>query len=98
MAAILTESQTGDALRELPGWRLSADGAGLEREYRFASFPEALGWMMRVGFEAERADHHPEWTNVYNRVSVRLTTHDAGGLTAKDVELARAMDRLHTGG
>ena len=79
------------ALRTLPGW--TRRGETLTRVYRFASFRDALAFMVRGGFEAEALNHHPEWTNVYDRVSVVLTTHDAGGrLTAKDVELARRLD------
>lgn len=76
------------------GWTLAQDGEAITKEYRFASFADAMAFMLRVSYEAERMDHHPEWSNVYNRVSVRLTTHDAGGLTAKDIALAEAMERL----
>lgn len=76
------------------GWRLSDDGTALEKEFRFGSFPEALSFMLRAGFAAERLNHHPEWRNVYNRVDVRLTTHDTGGLTEKDLALAAEMDTL----
>ncbi len=75
----------------LPGWSYRADA--FEKTYRFPSFKDALGFMVRAGFEAESLNHHPEWSNVYNRVTVRLTTHDAGNkVTAKDLELARRMD------
>ena len=76
------------------GWTVDADGKALSRTFRFKTFRDALAWMVRAGFEAEAMDHHPEWTNVYNRVEVRLTTHDTGGLTEKDVELARRMQSL----
>jgi len=62
------------------------------RAYRFKDFTHAFAWMTRVALLAEKADHHPEWSNVYNRVEVRLTTHDAGGLTARDITLAAAID------
>jgi 4a-hydroxytetrahydrobiopterin dehydratase len=74
------------------GW--THEGRALVREFRFADFSEAWGFMARCALMAERMDHHPEWTNVWNRVSVRLTTHDAGGLTEKDFALARAMSAL----
>lgn len=73
------------------GWSRADDGA-IEKTFRFEGFAEAFSFMTRVAFAAEVADHHPEWSNVYNRVAVRLTTHDAGGLTDKDIVLARAME------
>jgi 4a-hydroxytetrahydrobiopterin dehydratase len=73
------------------GWTWQGDA--LVKTFAFADFRTALAWMVRVGFEAEALNHHPEWTNVYGRVDVRLNTHDAGGkVTAKDVELARQME------
>ena len=80
----------------LSGWSL-VDGK-LHRAFSFADFIEAFGFMTRVALIAEKMDHHPEWSNVYNRVGVELTTHDAGGLTELDFELATAMDRTETGG
>lgn len=74
------------------GWSLSEDGKALLKTFKFANFSEAMAFMTRVAFEAESRNHHPEWLNVYNRVEVRLTTHDAGGLTGKDLGLARAME------
>ena len=79
-------------LTGIPGWTLR--GGKLHREYKFADFVEAFGFMARVALVAERMDHHPEWQNTWNAVVVDLTTHDAGGITAKDVELAAAMERL----
>jgi len=76
------------------GWTLSSDGTAIERTYRFGDFRAALAWMVRAGFEAEAMDHHPEWSNVYNRVVVRLTTHDTGGLTDKDIRLAERMEAI----
>jgi 4a-hydroxytetrahydrobiopterin dehydratase len=79
------------ALKDLPGWK--HEGDALTKTFKFGSFREALSFMVRVGFEAEAMDHHPDWTNVYNRVVVKLNTHDAGGkVTAKDVELARKIE------
>ncbi|TFL20171.1 4a-hydroxytetrahydrobiopterin dehydratase [Jannaschia formosa] len=74
------------------GWT-EHDG-GLERDFAFADFAEAWGFMSRVALLAEKADHHPEWSNVWNKVSIRLTTHDAGGLTDKDRALASAINGL----
>lgn len=77
---------------DLPGWSL--EGEHLKRSFRFTDFVEAFGFMAKVALLAERADHHPEWFNVYNRVDIALTTHDAGGLSARDVKLAGEIDRL----
>lgn len=76
------------------GWALSPDQLSISRSFAFANFSEAFGFMTRVALAAEKADHHPEWFNVYNRVDIRLTTHDAGGLTARDFDLAGAINRL----
>lgn len=80
-----------DALPE--GW--TGDAARIRRSFRFASFPETIAFMVEVAFHAEAANHHPEWRNVYDRVEVELTTHDAGGVTAKDLELAAKMNAVH---
>lgn len=82
------------AVAALPKWRLSDDGLAIRRTLKFADFPEAFGFMTRVALLAEKADHHPEWTNVWNRVDIVLTTHDAGGLTERDVKLAAEIDLL----
>ena len=81
------------ALGELPGWS-RADGPreAIARDFRFADFNQAWAWMTRVALLAEKLDHHPEWSNVYNRVEVLLTTHDAGGVTELDVLMARFME------
>lgn len=79
---------------EAAGWTLSEDGKAISKTYRFKNFRAAMAWMMRAAFEAEGADHHPEWFNVYNRVEVRLTTHDTGGLSDKDIDLAKAFEAL----
>jgi 4a-hydroxytetrahydrobiopterin dehydratase len=81
------------ALKKLPGWKSRRDA--LTKTFTFGSFREALTFMVRVGFEAEAMNHHPEWTNVYNRVVIRLSTHDAGGrITAKDVALATRIQEI----
>jgi len=77
-----------------PGWTYEAGGKALLRTYRFADFSEAFGFLARVALHAEKADHHPEFTSVWNRVDFRLTSHDAGGVTARDCELAEAIDGL----
>jgi len=76
------------------GWEPAQDGKAMAKTFRFRNFRDAMAWMGRVGFEAEAADPHPEWFNVYNRVEVTLTTHDTGGLTDKDIALAEAMERI----
>jgi len=76
----------------LPRWRVEADA--LVRDWVFADFSAAWGFMARVALLAEKHDHHPEWSNVYNRVHIKLTTHDAGGLTARDETLAAAIDAI----
>ncbi len=81
------------AVALLPGWEPVAGRAALRRSYRFADFAEAFGFMAHIAVLAEKQDHHPEWFNVYNRVDVVLTTHDAGGVTDRDVKLAQAMDK-----
>ncbi len=77
-----------------PHWTVSADGLGIERQFRFADFSAAFAFMTRVAMLAEVQNHHPEWFNVYNRVDIKLTTHDAGGLSARDANMAAAIDRL----
>lgn len=78
----------------LPEWRILPGRDALHRAFRFADFNAAWGFMARVALLAEAQDHHPEWSNVYNRVEITLTTHDAGGLSARDIRLARAIDAL----
>ena len=90
----LTEAERDAALAALPEWRLRADGLAIERALKFADFNEAFGFMTRVALLADKHDHHPEWSNVYNRVAITLTTHDAGGLSERDVAMARAIDAL----
>ncbi len=80
------------ALASLPGWSHDASRDGIARSFRFADFSAAFAFMTRVALAAERADHHPEWSNVWNRVDILLTTHSAGGLTSQDVALARIID------
>ena len=76
----------------LPGWSRTSDGRGIERRYRFKGFNAAFAFMTRTALLAEKMDHHPEWSNVFDRVEVRLTTHSAGGITAKDLDMAKRME------
>lgn len=88
----LTDAEVAAALGALPGWALREDGKAIHRSFAFADFAEAFAFMTRVALLAEKADHHPEWSNVWNRVHITLTTHDADGLSARDVSLAREID------
>ena len=91
----LSDAEIADRLASLPGWSLA--GGKLRREFLFRDFSEAFGFMARVALVAEKLDHHPDWSNVWNRVTVELWTHDAGGLTELDFQLAEAMNRLAGG-
>ncbi|MEQ9315688.1 MAG: 4a-hydroxytetrahydrobiopterin dehydratase [Henriciella sp.] len=83
------------ALGKLQGWSAAKDGKhAITKTYKFADFSTAFGFMSAIATQAEKADHHPEWFNVYNKVEVTLTTHDAGGVTQKDIELGSKMDAL----
>jgi 4a-hydroxytetrahydrobiopterin dehydratase len=79
-------------IAKLPNWTVVEGRDAIARTFRFKDFNAAFGWMTRVALAAEKLDHHPEWFNVYNRVEVVLTTHDAGGVTERDLELARIME------
>ena len=82
-----------EVLKQLPLWQKADDsGPAIFRSLRFADFNAAFGFMARVAIQAEKADHHPEWSNVWNRVDIVLTTHDAGGVTQRDIDLARFID------
>ena len=88
----LDDAARDAAMRQLPHWTYDADARGIRRILRFADFAEAFGFMTRVAILAEKADHHPEWFNVYSRVEILLTTHDAGGLSQRDIDLASKID------
>ncbi len=90
----LNEQARADALATLAGWTYDEQASGIRRTLRFKDFAEAFGFMARVAIIAEKSDHHPEWFNVYNRVEILLTTHDAGGLSHRDIDLARAIDAM----
>ena len=89
---LLSDEEVASRLSELPDWEIQ--DAKLHRTFVFADFVEAFGFMTRLALLAEKADHHPEWSNVYNRVVVELSTHDCGGISEKDFGLARAADGL----
>lgn len=91
----LSDDEIGAALATLEGWRVV--NGKLHREYRFANFVEAFGFMASVALVAEAMDHHPEWSNVYRSVRVDLSTHDAGGITRLDLELAKRMNTMARG-
>lgn len=91
----LTEQELAPLLAQLPAWQRSPERGGLiSRSFVFQDFAQAMGFLGQVAVVAERRNHHPEWSNIYNRVEVTLTTHDVEGLSMKDVELARFMDRV----
>ncbi len=92
MAEKLTGAARNAALAELEGWAETPGRDAIAKSFRFADFNAAFAFMTRVALAAEKADHHPEWFNVYNRVDIVLTTHDAGGLTMRDVKLAKFVD------
>lgn len=94
MLAKLSEKQRTSLLPQVDQWSVEPAGEAITRRFTFDDFVSAFGFMTKVALLAEKADHHPEWSNVYNRVDIRLTTHDADGLSLRDVELAQAIDRL----
>ncbi|MCF8706834.1 4a-hydroxytetrahydrobiopterin dehydratase [Rhizorhapis sp. SPR117] len=97
MVAKLTEEERAAALVELSGWTHDPDRDAIRRSFRFDDFVAAFGFMTKVALHAEKADHHPEWFNVYNCVDIVLTTHDANGLSKRDVALARTIDAIAHG-
>jgi 4a-hydroxytetrahydrobiopterin dehydratase len=94
MAEKLTGSARSAALAKLKGWTEVEGRDAISKRFSFKDFSEAFGFMARCALIAEKLDHHPEWLNVYNRVEVTLATHDAGGVTERDIKLAQAMDQL----
>ena len=94
MVAKLTEAERAKLGATLPEWKLAQDRDAIERHFAFADFSAAWGFMARVALLAESQQHHPEWSNVWNKVAITLTTHDVGGLSAADVKLAQAIDAL----
>ncbi len=94
MKARLTEAERRDVLPRLNGWAMVEGRDAIAKRFVFRNFSSAFGWMTRVALAAERLNHHPEWTNVYRTVDVTLSSHDVGGLSRRDVELAQIMDQL----
>lgn len=94
MIEALSESERAEALDGLPDWDYDEGRDAITRSVVFADFIEAFGFMTQVALIAERANHHPEWKNVWNRVEILLTTHDAGGLSPRDIEMAEAIDAI----
>ena len=94
MVEQLSEAERADALDGLPDWDYVEARDAISRRFVFADFNEAFGFMTQVALMAEKANHHPEWSNVYNRVEILLTTHDAGGLSGRDIEMAEAIDAI----
>lgn len=89
-----TKLNVSEVLAELSGWSKIENREAISKSFKFKSFRQAFGFMTEAALVAEKMDHHPEWTNVYSRVDVTLTTHSAGGVTALDVKLAKAMDAI----
>lgn len=94
MAEQLSEAERKAALAKLPKWQVSEGRDAIVRRFEFGDFNEAFGFMARAALVAEKMDHHPEWSNVYKTVEVTLSSHDAGGLTERDIRLAEAFDRI----
>lgn len=90
----ITAEERAAALSVLPDWREERGGDALAKDFKFTDFSEAFAFMTRVALLAEQMDHHPEWFNVYNKVEVTLTTHDAGGITMRDIKMAQFMESL----
>ena len=97
MVEKLSAAERAGLAEALPAWKLVEGRDAITRSFRFKDFSEAWGFMARVGLLAEAQDHHPEWFNVWNRVEITLSTHDAGGLSARDIRLAQAIDGLLAG-
>jgi 4a-hydroxytetrahydrobiopterin dehydratase len=89
---LLSAEEQDTALAALPGWHFDAEAKAIRRSVRFADFSAAFAFMTRVAMAAEKADHHPDWSNSWNRVEIALSTHSAGGVTALDIDMARAID------
>ena len=98
MPDLLTNDALAEVLADLDGWSLVEDGTAIEAEFSFKGFNAAFGFMTRVALAAESQNHHPEWSNVYNSVTIRWTTHSEGGVTELDVKLARVCSRFAAGG
>lgn len=93
MSAISKE-QIDEALVSLPGWSREGEGEAIVKTYEFTGFPAAMTFMQHATGPIDEMDHHPEWTNIYDKVEIRLSSHDADGVTARDVRLAKVLDRV----
>ena len=94
MTAILSPQDRDAQIAALEGWRIGPDGKTITKGFQFPDFQTAFAFMTHVAMAAEKMDHHPDWSNVYNRVEIQLSTHDAGGLTERDITLAHAIERI----
>jgi len=94
MVARLTDGLREESLAALPDWTWEPERDAIVRKFVFRDFNQAFGFMTRVALLADKADHHPEWSNVWNKVDILLTTHDAGGLSTRDIQMAQAIDAL----
>lgn len=94
MITQLSEDKILESLKKISGWHLSSDKKSIQKSYKFKDFNAAFGFMTRIALQAEKTDHHPEWFNVYNRVDITLTTHDAGGISERDIEMAAFIENL----
>jgi|ERR1043166_980594 4a-hydroxytetrahydrobiopterin dehydratase len=97
MRELLKKDELQKLLAELPGWRLEDSGKAITKEFTFKNFSQAFAFMTQVALKAEKMDHHPDWKNVYNKVTVTLSTHDRGGVSELDAELARAIEQYAGG-
>ena len=97
MADVMTADAVAGELARLDGWSMADDGRAIARSFRFRDFSQAFAFMTRVALLAEKQDHHPDWCNVWNRVDIRLTSHDAGGVTGRDIALAQAISAIAAG-
>ena len=94
MGRLLSEAEIEDGLSDLQGWEQDDSGKAISKRFSFKTFNQAFAFMTRCALAAEKMDHHPDWSNCYNTVNVSLSTHDAGGLTDKDISLARKMNNF----
>ena len=95
--AVLGDAERDEALGGLPGWRFDAERNGIAKSFAFADFSAAFAFMTRVALAAEKADHHPDWSNVWSKVDILLSTHSDGGVTPRDIALAHAIEALRAG-
>lgn len=97
MADLLDTDALGERLGALPGWRYDSEARCIRKSFRFADFGDAFAFMTRVALAAEKADHHPDWSNAWNRVEIALSTHDSGGVTERDLALAETIEKAAGG-